>query len=155
MTKNSKELQTQFASTSRELMGLKRQMQEMNAAKIVEMRQEMERLRAEVRDRDEENVRLRREVEDSREKLSAKDRHIGRIEQETQQLRGHLEEKLRLIQVKESKAKEELESQRRHMLEKHQKLEEAQLQLASATDTVQLLQSAVVEKENELNAVKA
>lgn len=136
-------------------MGLKRQMQEMNAAKIVEMRQEMERLRAEVRDRDEENGRLRREVEESREKLSAKDRHIGRIEQETQQLRGHLEEKVRLIQVKESKAKEELESQRRHMLEKHQKLEEAQLQLASATDTVQLLQSAVVEKENELNAVKA
>lgn len=130
-------------------------MQEMNASKIVEMRQEMEKLRAEVRGRDEENGRLRREVEDSREKLSAKDRHIGRIEQETLQLRGHLEEKLRLIQAKEGKAREELESQRRQLMDKHQKLEEAQLQLASATDTVQLLQSAVVEKENELNAVKA
>jgi len=155
MTKNSKELQTQFASTSRELMGLKKQIQEMSASKIVEMRQEMERLREAVRLRDEENGRLMREVGESREKLNAKDRHIGRMEQEVVQLRGHMEEKLRLIQTKEAKAREELEAQRRQLLDKHQKLEEAQLQLASATDTVQLLQSAVVEKENELNAVKA
>lgn len=155
MAKNSKELQTQFASTSRELIGLKKQMQEMSAGKIVEMKQEMERLREVVRLKDEENGRLRREVEESREKLNAKDRHISRMEQETLQLRGYMEEKLRLVQTKEAKAKEELETQRRQLLDKHQKLEEAQLQLASATDTVQLLQSAVVEKENELNAVKA
>lgn len=145
----------QYASTNRELLGLKKQMQDMSATKIIEMRQEMQKLRESLRSRDEENAKLRREFEENREKLNAKDRHISRMEAETHQVKANLEEKLRMLQGKENKAREELESQRKQLLDKHQKLEEAQLQLASATDTVQLLQSAMVEKENELNSVKA